>query len=100
MSLFGRHARYSLTLLFQVIFPLIAAESTIVVLIFTFLVVYFTSNSIIVPLQSLENKMVKVSENKDLTIRSNLVGKDEIADMGQAFNSMLISFHDILSKMK
>ena len=78
---------------------LIATESTIVIIIVTFLVVFFTSDSIIAPLISLEKKMVKVAKNKDLTIRSNLSGSDELADMGQAFNSMLISFHDILSKM-
>ena len=43
--------------------------------------------------------MMTVANNKDLTIRSNLQGKDELADMGKAFNSMLTSFHDILCNM-
>ncbi|NQY87153.1 MAG: methyl-accepting chemotaxis protein [Colwellia sp.] len=77
----------------------IALLTTLVIVFITFFIVYLTSNAILTPLLSLERKMVQVAQTNDLTIRVDASGKDELADMGNSFNSMLASFHQILHTM-
>jgi len=76
-----------------------AATSTLILLIVLSYVVFQAATSIITPLKHLEKKIALVSTNKDLTIRSTLSGKDELADIGRAFNQMLDAFDRTLHDM-
>lgn len=70
-----------------------------VIITLAILIVLYTSDSIITPLIELEHKMHDVTEHKDLTLRSNIGGHDEIADMSYTFDTMLEAFHNILASM-
>ena len=76
-----------------------SATSTLILLIILSYVVFQAATSIIKPLKHLETKINQVSANKDLTIRSTLRGKDELADIGRAFNAMLDAFDNTLHEM-
>ena len=76
-----------------------AATSTLILLLILTYVVYQAAISIIKPLKHLERKIGEVSDKKDLTIRSTLRGKDELADMANAFNGMLSAFDQTLHEM-
>lgn len=76
-----------------------ASFSTFVVLFILISVVYKVSSSIIQPLEYIGKQLTLISETKDLSLRVSLEGKDEVADMGKALNSMLDSFNNTLSEM-
>lgn len=76
-----------------------AATSTLLIVVVLSYVVFLAARSIVKPLKYLENKIVKISQTKDLTIRSTLQGRDELADISLAVNLMLDSFHNTLVDM-
>ncbi|WP_171035635.1 methyl-accepting chemotaxis protein [Colwellia ponticola] len=76
-----------------------AGVSTFVVLLVLIGCVYKVSSSIIEPLETIENQLILISETKDLSLRASAEGKDELADMGRALNSMLDSFNNTLAEM-
>lgn len=76
-----------------------SATSTLVLLLVLSYVVFQAATSIVKPLKHLEKKFSQVSTNKDLSIRSTLRGKDELADIGRAFNQMLDAFDKTLHDM-
>jgi methyl-accepting chemotaxis protein len=51
------------------------------------------------PLQSLKHSMRKINQEKDLTIRSNIQGKNEIAELSRNFDEMLTSFDHVLEQI-
>jgi len=53
------------------------------------------SNSI----NQLRSVMIDVENNSDLSLRANVAGKDEIAQMGEAFNKMLETFSSLISNI-
>jgi methyl-accepting chemotaxis protein len=54
------------------------------------------SRSIVAPLQSLSRTMRDVEQSKDLSIRVESQGEDEIAEMGRSFNTMSDSFQALI----
>lgn len=54
------------------------------------------SRSIVNPLQSLSNTMRKVEQSKDLSIRVDENGNDEMAEMAKSFNAMTIAFQTLI----
>lgn len=74
-------------------------QLTVGIIVIALLIILYTADSIITPLVELENKMLAVTKLKDLTIRANIGGNDEVADMSNAFDTMLEEFHNILSSM-
>ena len=76
-----------------------AGLSITVILVLLSIVVYQAAISIVKPLRHLEKKIVEIAAEKDLTIRSKLRGKDELADISRAFNSMLDAFDSTLHEM-
>ncbi len=77
----------------------IAWGMTLVMVTVLFALVYFLAHSIIKPVKSLSALMEKASQNKDLTLRSQLRGSDELSIMAKAFNGMMENFHEMLSKV-
>lgn len=59
----------------------------------------FFANSITRPIIRLSNTMREVEEDSDLTCRSDVMSKDEIGMMAQAFNNMLEKFEAIIRQV-
>ena len=73
----------------------IISWSSLIVMALIFLI----ARSIIVPITALSHLMDEASRDKNLTMRSDLSGTDEISTMAGAFNDMMASFHDILNRV-
>ncbi|WP_415895546.1 methyl-accepting chemotaxis protein [Neptuniibacter sp. PT34_22] len=57
------------------------------------------ANNIITRLRSLQQVMGSAKENKDLTVRYDVVANDELSDMGRSFNSMMSEFQGLLERV-
>lgn len=55
--------------------------------------------SITRPVSNLNAIMKKVSSDKDLTLRAEVIGQDEIAQIGMSFNNMLTAFQDLIDEV-
>ena len=55
-----------------------------------------TMRSILTPIANLREVMLKISVSKDLTLRANAQGGDEISEMAEKFNTMLGQFQDLI----
>lgn len=60
---------------------------------------YMLARSVRRPLRELEDFVLTVEHNSDLTLRSNLTGDNELGRMGRALNSMLGKFQSILREV-
>ena len=59
----------------------------------------FLARSITTPIRRLTSVITDIEKNSDLTRRINYRGKNEIGDIGIAFNSMLEKFHNIIQQL-
>lgn len=59
----------------------------------------FLSRSITKPIRRLTSVIVDIEKNSDLSRRINYRGRNEIGDIGIAFNSMLEKFHSIIQQL-
>lgn len=50
-------------------------------------------------INQLNSVMIDVEKNSDLSLRANIKGHDEIAQMGEAFNKMLQTFSSLISSI-
>ncbi len=57
------------------------------------------SQSIIIPLHKLSETMQEVEKNRDLSLRVDDAGKDEIAEMARSFNLMTASFQKLIQQV-
>lgn len=57
------------------------------------------SQSIIIPLHQLSETMQEVEKNRDLSLRVDDSGKDEIAEMARSFNLMTASFQKLIQQV-
>ncbi|NRA54741.1 MAG: methyl-accepting chemotaxis protein [Gammaproteobacteria bacterium] len=57
------------------------------------------SRSILRPVNALRNVMVAIGSTKDLTLRANEQGQDELAQMSHHFNAMVNQFEGIISEV-
>ena len=77
----------------------------IAVLVFALLILlisYYIFHSIKKPLQHLQNTMINVEKDSNLSLRIKLSTKDELGEIGQSFNIMMdriVSFVEALSKI-
>ncbi|WP_226527251.1 sensor histidine kinase [Metabacillus niabensis] len=67
------------------------------ILIFTIGLYIFITSRLILPLRLLKRKMKQASQG-DLEVKFENKGTDEIAELGENFNSMLIKINDLLTK--
>ncbi|WP_325894780.1 methyl-accepting chemotaxis protein [Grimontia sp. NTOU-MAR1] len=58
---------------------------------------YTIARSITTPLSKLKSLLQTAEQNLDLTVRSRLKGKNEITDLGRAFNSLMSAFEETLT---
>ena len=73
-------------------------KALIIAAIVTFIAL-FIARSVISPLNNLSKVMSRARDEKDLTLRFNTTSKDEIANMGMSFNSMMEEFQILLNKV-
>ncbi len=73
-------------------------KALIIAAIVTFIAL-FIARSVITPLNTLSKVMSRARDEKDLTLRFNTTSKDEIANMGMSFNSMMEEFQVLLNKV-
>ncbi len=59
----------------------------------------FFANSMTRPIVSLSKTVKDVEENNNLTLRSDVDSKDELGDMGRAFNGMLEKFEALIQQV-
>lgn len=57
------------------------------------------SRSVVNPINLLAAVMQKAQQNKDLTQRANVVGKDEIVQMANVFNQMMGAFSQLIQQV-
>ncbi|AMG29004.1 methyl-accepting chemotaxis protein [Grimontia hollisae] len=57
------------------------------------------ARSITVPLSKLQTLLRTAERNLDLTVRSTLKGKNEITDLGRAFNNLMTAFEETLTSI-
>ncbi len=69
-----------------------------VLLLVGFLSVMIT-RSVLGPVNALSLVMLRSSENRDLTLRTDINSTDEFGQMGQSFNQMMKSFHDLIVEL-
>jgi len=70
---------------------------SVVILIIGVLLSMLISRSIINPLLSLNKTINKIEQNSDLTLRTNISGKDELSSVGHAVDSLMSKFHETLN---
>lgn len=59
----------------------------------------FLSRSITTPIRRLTSVIIDIEKNSDLSRRINYQGRNEVGDIGIAFNSMLEKFHSIIQQL-
>lgn len=60
----------------------------------------FSQRIVITPLQHIKDVVQQVQQTGNLQLRVKLKGQDEMAVTGQAFNSMMQSFQELVTKMR
>ncbi len=75
------------------------AGITVAALLAALLLSLFIARSILEPVRNLSQAMQRMQESDDLTLRAEVGGKDEIARMSIAFNSMIASFQAIIGEI-
>ena len=80
-------------ILYTTLLVLIAA------IIISTIVIYFVMKSIIKPIQSLKDSAVTISKG-DLTEKVTITSKDEIGQLGEAFNEMQDSLRTLIQKIE
>lgn len=79
----------------QVLYPSTAVIAAILAIGASVLIIL----SITRPIQSMRNLMRSVAEKSDLSQRMEVVGKDELAELGHSFNHMLNEFNQVISRL-
>lgn len=59
----------------------------------------FIAQTIMKGISNIKDSMLKVSQTNDLTIKVTSLHKDELGDMGNAFNTMLTSFQSLITSV-
>ena len=75
------------------------ASITLVILFISFYFSTVIGRNISGSVNQLKSVMVNVEKNSDLTLRADVKGDDEIAEMGEAFNKMLQTFSSLIGNI-
>ncbi|MGI8384346.1 sensor histidine kinase [Robertmurraya sp. P23] len=67
------------------------------IVILSIVLYFFITSRLILPLRTLKEKMKQVSQG-DLDVHLDNMGRDEIADLGENFNSMIMKIKALLTK--
>jgi len=75
------------------------AVITLIALAAALLLSFMIARGILGPVRNLSSAMTRMQESDDLTIRAEIGGKDEIAQMASAFNGMIANFQTIIGEI-
>ncbi len=78
---------------------IIFASITLAILLFSLYLGTLIGRNISGSINHLNSIMVNVEKHSDLTLRADVKGNDEIAEMGEAFNKMLQTFSSLVSNI-
>ena len=67
--------------------------------LFTIWLSYKVSKNIYKPLNDMRDLMIEINKTNDLTSTLKVEGKDELAEISNAFNEMLLNFRNVLLKI-
>lgn len=73
--------------------------SIVVILVILILLSRFISRSVVNPINMLAEIMQRAQQNKDLTQRATIEGKDEIVQMANVFNLMMGTFSQLIQQV-
>jgi len=76
-----------------------AIELLVVVLVIVGIVSTAITRAMVNPINTLTGIMTKASETNDLTLRVDLLSKDEMGKVGYSFNMMMANFHDMILEL-
>ncbi len=81
-----------------------AVRNTLILIVGLVIVLALVSlkiiSSINQPIQQLMNDLTQLAQSKDMSLRSNLQGNNELTLVGKAFNSLIEAFESTLSKVR
>lgn len=77
----------------------ITIASVVGCIIFTMLLYAFISEGLTKPLKTLQDKMRSASQG-DLDVRFHSARRDEIAELGDGFNTMIVRIRDLMTEMR
>ncbi|KMT66882.1 methyl-accepting chemotaxis protein [Catenovulum maritimum] len=81
-----------------------AVNNTIISLVVLLVILVLVSSKIILsinmPLKQLIDDLTKLASTKDMTIRNQIKGKNELSLVGDAFNTLIEDFEQTLSKVR
>lgn len=76
-----------------------AIISIVLILVILILLSQFISRSVVNPINLLAEVMKRAQQNKDLTERADVEGKDEIVQMAHVFNQMMGVFSNLIQEV-
>ncbi|MEH6823430.1 MAG: methyl-accepting chemotaxis protein [Motiliproteus sp.] len=76
-----------------------ALASLVAVLAVTLVAAAVIARAMVSPIEALVSVMTRVSSNQDLTLRAEIINRDEFGQIGRAFNNMIGSFHDLILEL-
>lgn len=70
-----------------------------IVLVVAIIISLATSRSILQPIEKLRDLMITIGETKNLSLRANDSGSDEIGEMSKHFNQMVTQFRSLITEV-
>ena len=64
------------------------------------LAAFFITRSITQPLHAVQSVMAKMAADGDLTVKASAMGRDELAQMADSFNTLIESFRSIIQQVQ
>ncbi|MFC1602708.1 methyl-accepting chemotaxis protein [Pseudomonadota bacterium] len=77
----------------------IAIAISILIILLTLGTIFLIQQSISRRAKTLADLIKQAETNRDLSVRINLQGQDELASMGRSFNQMMKTFEDVVSQV-
>ena len=77
-----------------------AGFSLAIAIVLTLIVSFIANNSISRPIKTLEDIMLKISANKDLSLSVSTNAPAEISQIGSSFNTLMASLKELISQSK
>lgn len=79
---------------------LISSSIALVIAAISALITFYIARSIATPLTQLSKVMQQARDEKNLTLRASVEGKNEISQIGVNFNQMMTTFQTLLEEVK
>lgn len=67
------------------------------IIVFCFLFSFAVTRSILRPIKAIKSGLLKIQQDRDLTCRVEVIGKDELSASSAALNELLTQFNNIMS---